>query len=381
MKLAILIGFTVLVFTAGSAVVVGRHLSLTSPTVARKIGSPIPVRVALAKQTTLTEMLGATGEVQPIALVNLTATLSTRVENVAVDLGDVVAPGQKLLRFDREVLEAAVATARAVMEQASADRQRAAQYLQRITAVQTQGLLPRIEVEKAQAVLDEANAQHTKAQETLLQTRKELQHVTLKSPVAGIIMERSINTGETPRPRQPLFAIGRIDQILVVANIAEERVGEIYLGQAATVTFTAFPNDTFEGKIVKINPLTDQKTRTFQVYTKVSNKALKLKPGLTAFTRIKKEHHTLAVPSVCLINPTGPQESTAFVLEDGSTARLRKVKVGIVAEGMTEILHGLREGEQVVVVGQLALRDGDEVVIGDEFKELKPQIAQKRRSP
>ena len=58
MKLAMLIGLILAVFIAGSAVVVGRHLSLTSPTVARKIGNPIPVRVALAKRTTLTEMLG-----------------------------------------------------------------------------------------------------------------------------------------------------------------------------------------------------------------------------------------------------------------------------------------------------------------------------------
>src|SRR5688572_8371447 len=101
MKLAIIIGFTLLAFITASAVVVGRHLSLTSPTVARKIGAPIPVRVALAKQTTLMETLGATGEVQPIASVNLTATLSARVEKVSVDLGDVVARGQRLLRFDR----------------------------------------------------------------------------------------------------------------------------------------------------------------------------------------------------------------------------------------------------------------------------------------
>jgi membrane fusion protein (multidrug efflux system) len=84
---------------------------------------------------------------------------------------------------------------------------------------------------------------------------------------------------------------------------------------------------------------------------------------------------------VSLINPTGLQESSVFVLESGSTAKLRKVKVGVIAEGMTEILQGLKEGEQVVVVGQLALRDGDQVMIGDEFKELKPQVVQKRPKP
>src|SRR5262249_33578286 len=147
------------------------------------------------------------------------------------------------------------------------------------------------------------------------------------------------------------------------------------------VTVTAFPNDVFEGKVVKIKPVTDPTTRTFLVYTEVANADLKLKPGLTAFTRIKRAHQTLAVPSVALINPTGVQESSVFVLENGSTARLRKGKVGVVAEGMTEILDGLAEGEQVVVVGQYSLRDNDQVLIGDEFKELKAQVAQKQRNP
>src|SRR5262245_35834274 len=104
-----------------------------------------------------------------------------------------------------------------------------------------------------------------------------------------------------------------------------------------------------------------------------------MKPGLTAFTRCMRKQVPLAVPSVALINPTGIQESTVFVLENGSTARLRKVSVGVVAEGMTEIRSGLTAGEQVIVVGQLALRDGDQVIIGDEFRELRDQMAQKRQ--
>jgi Type I phosphodiesterase / nucleotide pyrophosphatase len=71
----------------------------------------------------------------------------------------------------------------------------------------------------------------------------------------------------------------------------------------------------------------------------------------------------------------------AFAEHNGAFAKIRKVKVGVVAEGMTEIIGGLAEGEQVVVVGQMALRDGDQVRIGDEFKELKTQFAQERPQP
>ena len=375
----VLIGFLVLGFLGPATYVVGNHLMHTSSTVARKLGTPLPVRVAVAKQVNLTQTIGASGEVQPLANLDLTAAMSARVDKVTVDLGDLVTPKQELLRFDREVLQAALTASQSALEQAIGDQHRAAQYLRRITAIYQQGLLPKIDVEKAQAAIDEANARYSQAREKLVRARKDLQDAVLTTPVSAIVMERLINDGETPRAAQKVFTIGRIDQVLVVSNIAEERIEDITLGQAATVTLMAFPNDEFEGTVVKIKPVTDPKTRTFLVYTKVANPGLKLKPGLTAFTRFKRQHEALAVPSVSLINPTGIQESTVFVLENGSTARLRKVRVGVVAEGMTEIRSGLTAGEQVIVVGQMALRDGDQVIVGDEFHELKDQMAHRRQ--
>jgi RND family efflux transporter MFP subunit len=376
----VLIGFLILGFLGPATYVVGSHLIQTSSTVARKLGTPLPVRVATAQQVNLTQTIGASGEVQPIAFLDLTTSVSARVDKVVVDLGDVVAPQQELLRFDRELLTAALTAAQSALDQAIGDQQRAAQYLRRIAAIYQQGLLPKIQVEKAQAALDEANAKYSEAREKLVRARKDLQNAALASPVSGIVMERLINDGETPKPYEKALTIGRIDHVLIVSNIAEERVEDISLGQAATVTLTAFPNDEFEGTVVKVKPVTDPRTRTFLVYTKVANPGLKLKPGLTAFTRFKRPHESLAVPSVALINPTGIQESTVFVLENGSTARLRKVRVGVVAEGMTEIRSGLTAGEHVIVVGQLALRDGDHVLIGDEFHELKEQMAHRRQN-
>jgi RND family efflux transporter MFP subunit len=375
----VLIGFLVLSLLGTATYVVGNHLMHTSSTVARKLGTPLPVRVAVAKQANLTQSIGASGEVQPLANLDLTAAMSARVDKVTADLGDLVAPKQELLRFDQDLLQAALTASQSALDQAIGDQQRAAQYLRRIAAIYQQGLLPKLDVEKAQATVDEANAKYSQAREKLVRARKDLQDAALTSPVSAIVMERLINDGETPRAAQKVFTIGRIDQVLVVSNIAEERIEDITVGQAASVTLTAFPNDEFAGTVVKVKPVTDPKTRTFLVYTKVANPGLKLKPGLTTFTRFKRRFEALAVPSVSLINPTGIQESTVFVLENGSTARLRRVRIGVVAEGMTEIRSGLTAGEQVIVVGQIALRDGDQVIIGDEFHELKDQMAHKRQ--
>jgi multidrug efflux pump subunit AcrA (membrane-fusion protein) len=444
MKLALIVGPLALVFVIATGVVVGRQLLQTSPTVARKVGYPMPVRVVAAEQVTLTESIGATGEVQPIALDMLTARISTVVKRVAVDLGDLVVQGQVLMQFDRDVLKAALATAQSGMaeaaaarertlrqfqrikatykqelfgatmatvqsalEQATADVARSELYYTRIKAIYEQKLLPKLELEQAQAALDgaktrqrqaeekllrakkdlqleleqaqaaldEARFQYKRAEERLLSAQKDLQIATVVSPVTGIIMDRQINVGETPQLNKLLFTIGQIEQVLVEAQLSEEHLSELYVKQAATLTFTAFPRDTFEGEIMKIKPVTDPKTRTFLVYTRVANPDMKLKPGLTSFVRIKRQYQGLAVPSISLINPTGLRESTVFVVENGTVARLRKVRVGVIAEGMTQIVDGLAPGESVVTVGHVYLRDADQVRIGDEFEDLKSQFA------
>jgi len=404
----------------------------------------MPVRVVAAERAILTESIGANGEVQPIAFDGLIARMSVVVQKVAVDLGDLVIRGQVLMEFDRDVLKATMATAQAgraeaaaarertlrqfqrikasyeqglfgatlatvqsALEQATGDLARSELYYERIKAIYEQKLLPKIELEKAQAAVEEAKArqkqaeekllrakkdlqlelekaqaaveeakfQYKRAEERLLAAKKDLQQATVVSPVTGIIMDRQINVGETPRLNQPLFTIGQIDQVLVEAQVSEERISELNVNQAATLTFTAFPRDTFEGEITKIKPVTDSKTRTFLVYAKVANPDLKLKPGLTSFVRFKRQYQGLAVPSIALINPTGLRESTVFVVENSTVARLRKVQVGVIAEGMTQIVDGLAPGELVVTVGQVYLRDSDQVRIGDEFEDLKSKFA------
>jgi HlyD family secretion protein len=426
------------------------HLAKTSPNFARTVHNPIPIQVVQAKKNILTEIIGATGEVKPVELVNLTSKATTRIEKVAVDIGDVVAQGQVLLQFDKDLAAAALSTARSSLTYAASelkraqtdyqrykafhqqglsnatlgaaqsalahavgDLERSQENFRRIKAIYDQNLLAKVELEKAEATLEAAKARHKEAQEKLLRTqrdlqaevekaqatleaakvryqeaqeklvqaKKDLQNTTLVAPVAGVIMERLINPGEATQPSQHLLTIGRIDQVLVEAKIAEERVADIYSQQSATVTFNAFPNDTLEGEILKIKPVTDTETKTFFVYVKLANPDGKLKPGLTGFVRVKKPHETLTVPSIALINPTGIQESTVFVVNNGALARIRKVHVGVVGDGMTEIISGLAEGDQVVVVGQLALRDGDQVRIGDEFEDLKTQFVRERSHP
>ena len=177
-------------------------------------------------------------------------------------------------------------------------------------------------------------------------------------------MERLVNPGETPNSGRPLLSIGQIDHVLVEAKVAEGRVGDIRLGMPATVTFSAFPNDTFTGEVIRIRPESDPLTQSFLVYVEVENPELRLKPGMSSFVRIEEQHDGLAVPSIALLKPTGVRDSAVFVVGDDSRVTMRKVRVGAVGDGMTQIIDGLADGDRVVVVGQYHLKDGDLVRTG-----------------
>jgi len=155
--------------------------------------------------------------------------------------------------------------------------------------------------------------------------------------------------------------LGAIDTVLMAAKITEEKIHSAQLGLPAEVTFPAFPSETFQGKVFKIDPNIDPVTRTFTAYIQINNRDRRLKPGLSGFAHIQRTAKDVtAVPSIAIMNPSGDQASV-FVVDRSGRAALRKVTLGIVVNAMTEVTSGLNEGEKVVTVGQLYLKENDKV--------------------
>jgi RND family efflux transporter MFP subunit len=364
-------GLLAVVVAAVGATVVARHVIATDPNMARLANHPIPVMVAEARVGDLKETIGATGTLVPFDFASLTAKVSARVLTVTVNLGDIVTPGAVLVTFDTGPLKAALASASVEQERAKADAERASQQLARIQAVFDQGVLPILDLEKAKAANDAAQAELFAAESKLIQAKLDLSYAVVTSPVASVVTQRLVNPGETPALNAPLLVLGHINPILADALVSEEHLGKVHLAQPATVTLTAYLNEELKGTVVRIDPTANTETRTFQAFVRLSNDDLRLKPGLTTFVRLERVYpKVLMVPSVALLNVTGLQESSLFVV-DKDRAHLRRVKIGVMGDGRTTIVEGVREGERVVTVGQLNLRDGDTVRLGDnDFNDL-----------
>ncbi len=337
------------------------HLIHTDTKKARIVHAPSPVETVRVRRQTLEEVIGGSGTVQQFNTVLLTTQISARVLEVRVWIGDIVKKGDLLVRWDDRLIQATLDANRQFVETSNIKIKNETRQLERYTALEKQHMGTPLDLEKAQITLADAQEQLAKATMGLREAEIALERVQMRAPIDGIVLERLVNPDEITHNDQIVMRLGAIDTVLMAAKITEEKIHSTQLGLSADVSFPAFPAETFQGKVFKIDPNTDPVTRTFTAYVEINNPDFRLKPGLSGFAHI---HHTakdvLCVPSVAIINPSGDQASV-FVVDSRGHANLRKVGLGLVANALTEVTSGLIEGERVVAVGQLYLKENDKV--------------------
>ena len=232
------------------------------------------------------------------------------------------------------------------------------------------------EMEDASARLKDAIASLATANEDLMMIQKDIGSGGLNSPVDGIVMLRQVSAEEMINTRESIVAIAQLDTILVAGTVSEMQSDTIAIGDVASILFNAFPDQIMTGEVAKIRPHIDTETRSFTVYIKLQNPRLSIKPGMSCFVRTEKSYEGLAVPSIAIIKPVKVGVKSLFVLEEKNLVRLRQVNVGVYSAGWTQIKQGLNIGDPVVVVGQLSLRDGDQVIIGPESEKRILEVSQ-----
>ncbi|MBA3273244.1 MAG: efflux RND transporter periplasmic adaptor subunit [Chthoniobacterales bacterium] len=328
---------------------------------ARALGQPIPVQTVPARVQMLGEVIGGSGSVEQGNTVVLTGQLDAQVLEVPVKLGDVVKKGQVLARWDDRLIQAALQANRESVASNTSKIRDLTRQLSRYEALAKKKMGSPVDVEKSRIALGDAREVLAKATLALRQSEVDLEQTNLVSPIDGIVLERLVNPGEITHRGQILLKIGSLETVLMAAKVTEEKLHSVEQGLPAETSFPAFPNEAFQGKVLKIDPNIDVVTRTFTTYIEIDNPDLRLKPGLSGFTRIRRGgKNALAIPSIAITNPSG-EEAFVFVAGDDGHARLRKVHTGAVVNALTEITSGLAEGENVVTVGQLYLKDNDKI--------------------
>jgi RND family efflux transporter MFP subunit len=337
------------------------HVISTDTKKARIVHAPSPVETVPVRRQTLEEVIGGSGVVQQFNTVLLTTQLTARVLEVPVWIGDVVKKGDLLVRWDDRLIQATLEANRQFVKTSNTKIKNETRQVERYTALAKQNMGTPLDLEKAQTALADAYEQLAKATMGLREAEIALERVQLRAPIDCFVLERLVNPDEITHNDQIVMKLGAIDTVLMAAKITEEKIHSVQLGLPAEVTFPAFPAETFQGKVFKIDPNTDPVTRSFTAYIQINNRDHRLKPGLSGFAHIRRTAKDVAaVPSIAINNPSGDRASV-FVVDRRGHANLRKVGLGIVVNGMTEVTDGLNEGEKVVTVGQLYLNENDKV--------------------
>lgn len=273
----------------------------------------------------LTVIVTATGTLQATNEVDVSSELSGIIKTVEADYNSKVKVGQPLARLDTSKLEAQVTQSKAALESAKAKvlqaqatvretRSKLAQ-LRRVRELSNNKVPAQTEIDAAEAALERAladvasaRAAVSQSQATLDANQTDLSKAVIRSPVNGIVLTRSAEPGQTVAATlnpPVLFTLAEdLTKMELIVNVDEADVGHIQEGQKATFSVAAYPNRTFEARIVqaRFGSTTTSGVVTYETVLKVDNTDLSLRPGMTATADIivKRIENALLIPSAAL---------------------------------------------------------------------------------
>jgi HlyD family secretion protein len=375
-----------------AVVVVLAIAGITAASIASRGKEGTAVTFGKAEQLDLTSKVSANGQIDAQRKVDLSAHVMGQIVNLAVREGDVVEKGAFLLQIDQKQLAAsargAAASTRALLSDRDAARANfveAQRTFERTRANFEQKIVPAAELDRARAAMDSARANLASVEQRIQQSQANLaaaqdtlSKTTMTAPMGGIITALPVEEGEVAvigtmnNPGTKLLTIADMSVVEAVMEVDETDIPNVKIGQAATVTVDAYPNQTFEGLVVEVgsSPMVASsggaEAVNFEVKIQLKNPPQGIRPGFSASADIITGTRTkaTAIPIQALVvrekpgQPAGKalDEEGVYVVKDGK-AQFAPVKTGLAGETHIEIVSGIKAGDQIVTGPFRALRD------------------------
>ena len=239
----------------------------------------------------------------------------------------------------------------------------------------------------AQAAVEQAQAAVRTSQATLAFNQQQVANAYLRSPIDGIVAAREVEPGQVASPGTNLMRIVGLGSVYYEPTISETDFASAAVGEPVTVQIDALPGKTYNGKVSAVYPAASATNRVFTLRVTVSNPQNELRPGMFArgsiVTKVARNVPVVAATALVPLASTQgfqPNASSDEAVASGTqtppqqvvvvgpnhTAQPRRVQIGIQNQQQAEITGGLQVGEQIVVVGQQGLKQGDKLAIEDQ---------------
>ncbi|MCC6160377.1 MAG: efflux RND transporter periplasmic adaptor subunit [Deltaproteobacteria bacterium] len=370
----------------------------------------VSVNTKKVERKDIVQTVSASGKIQPVVKVDLSAYVSGEITRIPVIEGQAVKRGELLVELDstryqasRDQLSAAKRAAESQVALARANLDQSERDLKRLEQLATKDLVSATELERArttlqvqEATMRTAEDQARQAGAGLRQAGDDLRKTTLTSPLDGVVIALNKKVGEiaigSQFTRDVIMTVADVSAMEVKVEVDENDVPAIQLGQTAEVEVDAFPDRKFKGEVTMIGHSakttalgTQEETTNFDVTVTIRDDVSLLRSGMSATANVVTDTRTgaLAVPIQCVTmrdptadpkKPVGQVQAdklkdVAYKVEDGRS-KMTVIETGISSEFDIEIKTGLDEGAELVCGPYKTLnkdlKEGDLLEIGEE---------------
>jgi membrane fusion protein (multidrug efflux system) len=311
-----------------------------------KAAAAIPVEVAQPIRGEMLAMYSGTATLEAEADAEIKAKVGGEVRRILVEEGDRVKAGQVLAMLDDRQLRLQAAQTRAALAKTERD-------FNRQIELNKKGLVSAGAFESLKYDLDNARAADDIAQLSLSYSQ-------IRAPFAGIVSTRHVKLGQEIAIGMSVFRVTDPTPLKASVFVPERELARLKPGQSAAIAVDALAGRSFPAIVKLVSPTVDAATATFKVTLEVNDPKGDLKPGM--FSRVgivfERRAEALTIPRIALLDTDG--SSNVFVVTAGK-AEQRAIKTGLTNAGKVEVTEGLTGKEQVVIVGQNGLKDGNPV--------------------
>jgi HlyD family secretion protein len=360
-----------------------------------------PSKLANVTRGDLARSVVATGKIEPLVKVEVKSKASGIVEKILADYGDHVKAGQILVELDKEQLRARVAEARANLQAAEAavesaqatyernkvdaegpdlpflkstverNRKLAADGLVSASILDDGekayqlGLNKQLSAQRYLAVsraeIARSRAQVAQMQAALDSAEEDLSNSTIVSPMDGLVLSRDVEVGDAVSSILILgsqatlvMTLGDVSEVYVKGKVDEADISKVYMGQRSRIVVESLKDKKFEGKVTKISPMGVEKENvtTFEVKVSIQNPTGELKANMTANAEIilEEKQNVLQLPEAAVVYDKDRHTFVETTAPGSKTGKQKlPVKLGISNGVKTELISGLKEGQQVVL--------------------------------
>jgi RND family efflux transporter MFP subunit len=334
----------------------------------------IAVKAFTIEPDTIASFLEISGNLEADNDALVISQVSEKMDRILQPVGSRVQKGQIIAVLDNEIWEESLKQAEASLESIKARHAQVRADYERYQRLYEEKAVSQQQWEKIRSSWQEAEATLAQLNAAYQQARVQFENTYIKAPFDGVVGSLFFDVGQMVPVGQPVAKIVNTNLMKAKLNIPDMHIRQIEIGQMVVARFPSLPEHSFSGVVQSADPAIDPLSRTVEVEVIYQNEDGLLKSGMYGQFLIELERRTgvVVLPDNAVISRTSVDidRETGVLLTskkyfvftvNSETAHEIQVETGITSYGRTEIISGIKPGDQVIVVGQRIVKDGQKV--------------------